>query len=143
MNYQQRYHDDYHGQAAGQNRMLGKVVLLVGNDITTIQTLVNQLTRKGADVALVCWHMPLDAGRKIKESVQAVGRHFLLLEHPENNDSSNHQVIETIISELGRLDLLIDLSAQYSNHSSKGAEDLKGFNQDNWLLTRAFLDEIA
>ena len=101
--HKQQNHHKEQGEIAGQKKLLGKVVLLIGNDMAVIQTLVNQLARKGADVAILCWQMPLDIGRKIKESVHFVGRHFLLIEQAERNNSTNNQLIETITAELGQL----------------------------------------
>ena len=56
--------------------------------------------------------MPSEIVRKIKESVQAYGQKLLLLDQAERPGKTSYQLIDTVVAELGRLDVLIDLSAQ-------------------------------
>lgn len=147
MNETQAYQNDERGRPSGVNHRLltGKVVLLVGNDTAVTQLLIGQLAQKGADIALVCWHIPLETSAKIKERVQAFGRKLLLLEEMAGQTTSPAQLVQTITGELGQLDLFIDLSAQTS--APPGPNDdpnqMPAPVQPHWQFVTAVLPEIA
>jgi enoyl-[acyl-carrier-protein] reductase (NADH) len=144
-NYEKRNRRTAHPQS-----LRGKVVFLIGNDTSVMQNLVTQLAQKGADIALVCWQMPLETIRKIKESVQEAGRHFLWIEQSDTTQKpfALVQLVETITMELGHLDIFIDLSAQKSEPTAltNGTVHLSTPTtprQPNWLLAQAVLEEMA
>jgi hypothetical protein len=134
-------------ESSSHKLLLGKVVLLIGCDTAEVQNLITQLAQKGADIAIVCWQMPGETVRKIRANVQATGRHFLLLEPTgaEPKASMISQLMETIINELGHLDIFIDLSAQKSEPAadSNGQAPQPFSSSVNWLLRGAVLEEIA
>ncbi|MCL4265605.1 MAG: hypothetical protein KJ069_20495 [Anaerolineae bacterium] len=123
----------------------GKVVLLVGNDTAVLHLLIGQLAQKGADIALLCWHIPLETSHKIKESVQSFGRKLLLIEQGEGHDASPAHLIQTVVTELGQLDLFIDLSAQKSElplYDDGNSQALASI-QPHWQFTTAILNEMV
>ena len=125
-----------------RTQLLGKVVLLIGNDSDIVQNLVTQFARKGADVVLLCWRIPLEVVHKIRESVQSVGRHLLVI---EQETMTGKQLIEIITSELGRLDIFIDLSAQKREHTpgdKNDAAQTAALSHPDWQLTHAVFEEM-
>lgn len=127
----------------------GKVVLLVGNDTAVLHPLIGLLAQKGADIALLCGHIPLKTAHKIKERVQSFGRKLLLLEQVEGRDVSPAHLVQTVVTELGQLDLFIDLSAQKSepplheNGNSQAPSQTPMPIQPHWQFTTAVLHEIV
>ena len=130
-----------------QNQLVGKVVLLVGNDTAFLPKLVTQLAQKGADIALLCWQMPREMARKIKESVQAYGQKILLIDPAEQEGLTSKQLIDTVTMELGHLDVLIDLSAQsrltLQKEDPNGMVYPVGFSQPNWQLNHVVLEKLT
>ena len=118
-------------------KLLGKVVLLKGNDAAVLQSLVSQLALKGADVVLLYWQMPVETVRRIKESAQSIGRHLLLIEQVDKKAIASRQLIETIQTELGRLDIFIDLSAEKDVSAPKSTGQSNGANLPGWPITQA------
>ena len=118
-------------ETLGRKQLVGKVVLLIGNDTTVLNNLVTQLAQKGADIVLLCWQLPLEAAQKI-----------LLIEQSKEKPTTSRQLIETIVTELGHLDIFIDLSAQknLSPQNGNGTMNLAGANR--WQLTKAILEEL-
>ncbi len=128
-----------------QNYLVGKVVLLVGNDMTVMQSIIIQLAQKGADVALICQKLPRETLRYVRESVESVGRRLLVIEESERNPTSAERLILTVIWHLGRLDIFIDLSACKRKLSTVESEkeQTKEWVPSNWSLMQAVLQEIA
>lgn len=127
-------------------KLLGKVVFLVGNDSQALHTLVNQLAQKGADIALLCWQISWETARTIKENVRGFGREILLIGAEDQNASSSKQLIQAITTELGRLDIFIDLSARKSNELKSKAKSENtqqpDWSQPNWQLIGVVLEEM-
>lgn len=131
----------------GQNHLLNKVVLLIGNDTAVLQNMIIQLAQKGADVALICQKLPAETLSLIRDKVESLGRHFLLIEKSRQQPISPERLIESISSHLGHLDIFIDLSAQKETVSS-ATDPSETDSQDSWFqlhwpLTQAALQEIA
>lgn len=128
-----------------QNYLVDKVVLLVGNDMTVMQSIIIQLAQKGADVALICRKLPRETLRYLRESVESVGRRLLVIEESERNSTSAEWLIQTVISHLGRLDIFIDLSAFKRKLSTVESEkeQTKEWFPSNWSLMQAALQEIV
>jgi len=124
--------------------LLGKVVLLIGNDTAVVQTLAGQLAQKGADVALVCRQFSRETLRLIRESVESVGRRFLLIEDSERRPVPPDSVVQTVTSVLGSLDIFIDLSAQTTEalFPRRGNGTLLQRLRPNWHLRHIVFEEI-
>ena len=126
-----------------QNQLVGKVVLLIGNDTAFLPKLVTQLAQKGADVALLCCQMPLEVARKIKESVQACGQKILFIDRAEQDGVTSRQLIDMVVTELGHLDVFIDLSAQKRVARQNEAIDPDRYSQPNWQLNQVVLEQLT
>ena len=73
------FHKKSLGQSiASRNHLVGKVVLLIGNDTPVLNTLVIQLAQKGADIALFCRRQSTEALQNLKQQVEALGQRFFL-----------------------------------------------------------------
>lgn len=130
-------------ETSQRQQLLGKVVLLIGNDTAVLQNLVTQLAQKGADVALLCWQMPLETARKIRESAQSVGRHLLLIEQSKRHEATYKQLMQTVTAELGKFDIFIDLSAQPKREPmANGNGHHTTLLQPNWQLRHVVLQEM-
>ena len=126
-------------------RMLfGKAVLLIGNDTAVLQNLVMQLAKKGADIALLCWRLPLDVARKMKEYVQAFGQRLVLIERAENQRFSVEQLIHSVINKWGHFDIFIDISAGSGTNDKTETQDPQtAWLPSKWQLTRTVIEEMA
>jgi hypothetical protein len=126
-----------------RNYLLDKVVLLIGNDTPVLQNLIIQLAQKGADIALICQKLPTDTLNRIRDSMESMGRRFLLIEKSKRQPISPEWLIETVSSQLGHLDIFIDLSAYKQTSSSVPDEPKDNWFQLHWPLTQAAIQEIA
>jgi NAD(P)-dependent dehydrogenase (short-subunit alcohol dehydrogenase family) len=129
-----------------KSHLMSKVVLLIGNDAEVLHALAAKLAANGGDIALASSQLSAEAAKAIQESVQAYGGRFLLLDRGlVKNGLSNVQKTEAIINnikrELGRMDIVVDMSA----HKGKGAENETTTNSDQsqWWLSTAILQEIG
>ena len=134
-------------ETAHRHSLLGKVVLLIGNDTAVLQSLVTQLARKGADIALLCWRIPLEISQQLKEKVQSFGRRLLLVERASDQSDSVEQLIHTVTSEWGHFDIFIDVSTRKNKKSSSQNRVEKTETQPNqlptkWQLTQKILEEM-
>ena len=126
--------------------LLDKVVLLVGTDTAVLQNLVAKLAQKGANIALLCWQMPQETLHTIKAHVQELGRKLLVIEQAKQQQQTSSQLVETINSELGSLDIFIDLSVEEEN-KDRSLDSAKEKNTvelaPNWHLRQAVLEELV
>ncbi|MAT98310.1 MAG: hypothetical protein CL608_14290 [Anaerolineaceae bacterium] len=127
--------------------LFGKVVLLIGNDTAVLQDLVKQLAQKGANVALLCWQMPVEVARKMQEHVQSLGQQLMLIQRAENQRFSVEQLIHNVIDKWGQFDFFIDLSAAggtaVPTDEAEEKEPQTGWLPPKWQLTRTVLEEMA
>lgn len=124
---------------ADGKQLLGKVVLLVGDDTAVMQRLITQLVQRGADIALLCWQIPLETARKLQENAKALGRGLLLIEQVEQKITDSRQLIDTVVAELGHPDIFIDLSTKRRLTTNGNIY----FEKPNWQLTKTVLEEIV
>lgn len=118
---------------------ISKVVLLIGNDAGVLHSLAVSFASKGSDIALASSRLPVDIANTIRESVQALGGRFLLLDNSLSENRNAEMVVGTVKKEMGGLDILIDMSAK-----SKGVsgEKNQGSSPPRWWLSKAILQEI-
>lgn len=136
------------GEANRATHLVGKAVLLVGNDTAVLQNLVTRLAKRGADIALVCWQMPLEIARKMKEYVQSFGQKLLVIERVENQTFSIEQLVHKVVTEMGHFDIFIDVSTRIRPSAQDETSEAENEPQVDWLppkwqLTPAILGEIA
>ena len=128
------------------NQLLGKAVLLIGNDTDLLQNLVTQLSRKGADIVLLCWQMPLEIARKLQKCVQSFGQQLLLIERVENQRFSVEQLIHKVITDWGHFDFFIDVSSSrriVAQNNAVEKEPHRAWLPPKWQLTQMILKEMA
>lgn len=135
-------------ETAKQNQsLLGKVVLLIGNDTAVLQTLITQLAQKGADIALICRKLPSETVQRVKESVEALERRFLFIETSKTSANTFEPMLQTVTAGLGPFDVLIDLSAQKTETVAtlQQTQDRSIANafQPNWRFMQAAYKGIA
>ena len=134
-----------------RNILFGKVVLLIGNDTAVLQNLVGQLAQKGADIALLCWQMPLEVAHKMEAHVQSLGRQLIVIERVENQWFSVEQLIHSIITRWGHFDIFIDMSVNggsetavpNNNGEQEETHPAPAWLPPKWQLTRTILEEMA
>lgn len=136
-----------HGNLIRQDskHLWGKAVLLIGNDTAVLQGLVTQLAQKGADIALLCWRLPSEIGRKLQAQVQSLGRQLLLVQWADRQNASIEQLIHYIVEEWGRLDIFIDVSAKRHKENQSEEQRMLGSGSlpSKWQLTHTILEEMV
>lgn len=136
--------------------LLGKAVLLIGNDTAVVHRLIMQIVQNGADVALLCGRLPAKTAQHLRVQVEALGSHLFLVQQADNENHSIGQLVRHIATEWGPIDFFIDLSARQSDASppedgtdreSAGAPEESGaeplWNLKPWQVTQVVLEEIA
>ncbi len=138
-----------HDAAYFNTRLAGKVVLLVGNDTAVLQTMILQLAQKGADIALICRQLSTETMRLIGEKVEALGQRFLFIKAKELTQDHAHkvvhadQLIQTVVAQLGHLDVFIDLSAQKQSTEANETRATSDQPLPSWPLRQAVFKELA
>lgn len=138
-----------HGEPDRSNQLLfGKVVLLIGNDTAVLQNLVKQLAQKGADIALLCWQIPVEVARKMQAHVQSFGQQLVLIQRAENQRFSVEQLIHNVTARWGHFDIYIDVSVRSATavpHQDKAEENDEPtvWLPPKWQLIRTVLEEMA
>ncbi len=140
-------------QSASQSvhRLFGKSVLLIGNDTAVLQNLVGKLAQRGADIAVLCWQIPLEIADTMKERVQSFGRQLILVEWSENQRFTVEQLIHKLATKWGNFDIFIDVSTrgeaiehvEENDENEDSDEALEIAWPPKWQLTRAVLEEMA
>lgn len=117
--------------------LMSKVILLIGNDAGVLQSLAAEFAADGGDIALVSSRLPAEITNDIRDSVQALGGRFLLLDNGGFNAAG---VINKVREELGGMDILIDMSAQKSKKLE--APEERSVPQPQWWLSKDTLQEL-
>lgn len=126
------------GQSSRKNNLMGKVVLLMGNDAEILQPLAVKLAANGGDIALASSQLSVDSADIIRERVEAFGGRFLYVDI--NDIQESEAIIRNITEALGGMDIVVDMSAY------KGKRSARTIYQDTpqpqrWL-SRAIFEEI-
>jgi enoyl-[acyl-carrier-protein] reductase (NADH) len=124
------------------DNFVNKVILLIGNDAAVLNSLAIELAAKGSDIALASSQLSDRTAESIREKVEQAGGRFLLLD--KNFFTNIHKgegVIDTIKKELGKIDILIDLSAKRFKKSNNGTHSETPYPR--WRLSTAILQEIT
>ncbi|MFZ1398072.1 MAG: hypothetical protein WAS33_14305 [Candidatus Promineifilaceae bacterium] len=136
-------------QAPYRNQLIGKVVLVIGNDTAVLQTLIIQLAQKGADIALFCRQLSAEAVRRIQAQVESLGQRFLLLTEkallpaPDAYANPVKSLVDAVVSTLGQLDIFIDLSAQKGPPNLHNRQPEPKTVQPSWQMRQAIFAELA
>lgn len=143
MKFNQTNNSQTHQALDGKRELLGKVILLIGCDPSSLSNLVRQLVLKGADIALLCQKLPTETIKEIKEIVNFSGQKVLIINRSGSKPEENNELIDDITSQLGSPDAFIDLSKNESDDKKVSAGDIHLFNQQQWPLTKVVLEKMV
>lgn len=122
------------GGHSSRRSLLGKVVLLIGDDMALLRALVPPLAAKGADIALIGAEQEPDELGSMRDSVESAGRHLMLIDVEQQQEESPQALIQSVTAGLGRLDIFIDLT---------GAGGSEPQLLPNWGMAQAALGAMA
>jgi NAD(P)-dependent dehydrogenase (short-subunit alcohol dehydrogenase family) len=121
-------------QHRGSGKLEGKVALITGGDSGIGRAVAIAFAREGADVAIVYLNEHKDA-EETRKLVEKEGRKCLTIAGDLGYESFCRQVVEQTVSELGRLDVLVNNAAE--QHPQENIEDI-----DREQLERTFTTNI-
>jgi len=119
----------------GSEKLKGMVALITGADSGIGRAIAVLFAREGADVAIAYLNEHEDAAETLK-AVQKEGRRGILLPGDVSNRAFCKGAVQTTISELGRLDVLVN-NAAFQEHVNK-FEDLTEEHFDLTLKTNLY-----
>ena len=121
-------------QHKGSGKLLDKVALVTGGDSGIGRAVSILFAREGADVAIVFLNEFEDAA-ETKRLVQAEGRKCILIPGDIGYERFCRDAVERTVTELGRLDILVNNAAE--QHVQQSIEDI-----DREQLERTFRTNI-
>jgi len=126
---------DYAPRFRGSGRLEGKVALITGGDSGIGRAVAVLCAREGADVAIVY----LDEGEDAKEAarlVESEGRRCVAIAGDVGRPEFCAKAVETTVSELGRLDVLVNNAAE--QHPQKDMADISPEQIDRTFRTNIY-----
>jgi NAD(P)-dependent dehydrogenase (short-subunit alcohol dehydrogenase family) len=126
---------DYEPRFRGSGRLEGKVALITGGDSGIGRAVAVLFAREGADVAIVY----LDEGEDAKEAARLVegeGRRCVAIAGDVGRPEFCAKAVETTMSELGRLDVLVNNAAE--QHPQKDMADISPEQIDRTFRTNIY-----
>jgi NAD(P)-dependent dehydrogenase (short-subunit alcohol dehydrogenase family) len=126
---------DYAPRFRGSGRLEGKVALITGGDSGIGRAVAVLFAREGADVAIVY----LDEGEDAKEAarlVESEGRRCVAIAGDVGRPEFCAKAVETTVSELGRLDVLVNNAAE--QHPQKDMADISPEQIDRTFRTNIY-----
>jgi NAD(P)-dependent dehydrogenase (short-subunit alcohol dehydrogenase family) len=126
---------DYAPRFRGSGRLEGKVALVTGGDSGIGRAVAVLFAREGADVAIVY----LDEGEDAKEAARLVereGRRCVAIAGDVGRPEFCAKAVETTVSELGRLDVLVNNAAE--QHPQKDMADISPEQIDRTFRTNIY-----
>ena len=107
----------------GSDKLKGKVALITGGDSGIGRSVAVLYAKEGADVAIVYLDEHEDA-KKTKELVEAQGQKCLLIAGDISGEKFCHEAVEKTVSELGKLDILVNNAAEQYMEDPTTMEDI-------------------
>ena len=107
----------------GSDKLKGKVALITGGDSGIGRSVAVLYAKEGADVAIVYLDEHDDA-KKTKELVEAQGQKCLIIPGDISGEKFCHEAVEKTVSELGRLDILVNNAAEQYMEDPQTMEDI-------------------
>lgn len=127
------------------NKLCGKVAVISGGDSGIGRAVAVLFAKQGADIAIVYLNETEDA-ICTKQNVEAYGRKCILIKGDLRKEEFSKQVVETVLNELGKIDILVNNCALQIPQDSIldiTAEQLKDTFETNvftyFYLTKAIL----
>jgi NAD(P)-dependent dehydrogenase (short-subunit alcohol dehydrogenase family) len=120
-------------RAAG--KLQGKVGLITGGDSGIGRAVAILFAKEGADVSIVYLDEHEDA-RETKRLVEAEGRRCLSTAGDVGGEEFCRQAVERTVSELGRLDILVNNAAE--QHTAGGIDEISAEQLERTFRTNIF-----
>jgi NAD(P)-dependent dehydrogenase (short-subunit alcohol dehydrogenase family) len=119
----------------GSGKLQGKVALITGGDSGIGRAVAIVYAKEGADVA-ICYLNEHEDANETKRHVEQEGRRCLLIAGDIGDESHCQQVVEQTISELGKLDILVNNAAE--QHPQDSIEDISAEQLERTFRTNIF-----
>jgi NAD(P)-dependent dehydrogenase (short-subunit alcohol dehydrogenase family) len=109
-----------HGETSyrGLGRLEGRVALITGGDSGIGRAVAIAFAREGADVAISYLPEEEEDAAETRKWVEDAGRRAVTLPGDIQDESHCRQMVETVLSEQGRLDILVNNAAYQMSHDS-------------------------
>ena len=114
----------------GSGKLTDQVALITGGDSGIGRAVAVLYAREGADVAIVYLPAEQSDAEETARAVEKEGRRILLLPGDVTDRSFCQQAVERTVSELGKLDILVNNAAYQETHKS-----LEEISEAEWDLT--------
>lgn len=116
-------------------KLTGKVAIVTGGDSGIGRSVSIAYAKEGADVAVIYLNEDVDA-RETKKQVEAEGRKCLLIGGDIGNPSFCKQAVEQTVSQLGRLDIVVNNAAE--QHPQEKLEQITPDQLERTFRTNVF-----
>lgn len=118
-----------HGEDSyrGSGKLTGAVAIVTGGDSGIGRAVAIAYAREGADVVVAYWKEADDA-EKTAGYVRDAGRKALLFEGDLRDEAKCKELIEKTVSELGKLDILVNNAARQTSIASIDSFDSEEFD---------------
>ena len=121
----------------GSDKLKGKVALITGGDSGIGRSVAVLYAKEGADVAIVYLDEQVDA-EKTKELVEAQGQKCLLIPGDISSEKFCHEAVQKTVSELGKLDILVNNAAEQYMENPETLEDIDSARLGSIFSTNIF-----
>jgi NAD(P)-dependent dehydrogenase (short-subunit alcohol dehydrogenase family) len=119
----------------GSGRLLDKVALITGGDSGIGRAVAIAFAKEGADVAIGFFNEEDDA-RETRAAIESCGRRSLSIALDVGREDACRSMVERVVAELGRLDILVNNAAE--QHLQKSIEDITTEQLERTFRTNVF-----
>ena len=119
----------------GSGRLQGKVALVTGGDSGIGRAVAIAFAKEGADVA-IAFLEECDDARETQRAIEATGSRALLLKADLADEGACRQVVNSVVSKLGALDVLVNNIAE--QHPQKAIENITAEQLERTFRTNVF-----
>jgi NAD(P)-dependent dehydrogenase (short-subunit alcohol dehydrogenase family) len=119
----------------GSGKLEGKVALISGGDSGIGRAVAIAYAKEGADVAIVYLDEHADA-EETRSAVEEIGQRCLTIAGDLRDEPFSRKVVEQVIAELGRLDILVNNAAE--QHPQDSIEDITSEQLDSTFRINIF-----
>ena len=120
----------------GSGKLAGKAALITGGDSGIGRAVAVLFAREGADVAIVYLPAEQSDAEETRDAVAKEGRQCVLLPGDVRDSAFCNAAVERAVSELGRLDILVNNAAYQQTHES--LEDISDEELDRAFRTNIY-----